>query len=388
MALTGCADGPALGCPAPLAACAQGAWQSVCHLSPDALDPEIPAYRMLGERAALFGYERQGAMSPGGSCRLLECVDGWLAVNLPREHDWRSLPALLEHDVDTWEELATKLSDLPLQVMLDRARLMGLAVARDDVSGNVPWCRQTRCSPAAPPAGRSPLVVDLSSLWAGPLCAELLAQSGARVIKLESQTRPDGARHGNARFFDLLNARKQSVALDFDSSSGRRCLQELLKRADIVIEASRPRALRQLGVEAETLVREDSGKVWVSITGYGREEPMANWVAFGDDAGVAAGLSRAMNRVHGAPVFVGDAIADPLTGLHAAAAALAAWQKGGGVLLDISLRSVVAHCLSSGYASLDTPTAVRSPVAREMNARAPQLGANTQYVLVSLGIRC
>ncbi|MCP5001102.1 MAG: CoA transferase, partial [Hyphomicrobiales bacterium] len=199
-------------------------------------------------------------------------------------------------------------------------------------------------------------------------------------------TRPDGARHGHARFFDLLNARKQSVALDFDSSSGRRCLQELLKRADIVIEASRPRALRQLGVEAETLVREDPGKVWVSITGYGREEPMANWVAFGDDAGVAAGLSREMDRVHGAPVFVGDAIADPLTGLHAAAAALAAWQKGGGVLLDISLQGVVAHCLGSGLASLDTQTEVRQAVARETNAKAPQLGADTQAVLGELGI--
>ncbi|MCP5092285.1 MAG: CoA transferase, partial [Gammaproteobacteria bacterium] len=234
MALTGYADGPALGCPAPLAACAQGAWQILCQLSGDVLDPEFPAYRMFGERAALFGHQRQGATSPGGSCRLLECVDGWLAVNLPREHDWQSLPALLQEDVSTWEELAAKLAKLPNQAMLDRARLLGLAVARDEACANESWCRQMAGSPAASPAGRSPLVVDLSSLWAGPLCADLLAQCGARVIKLECQTRPDGARHGHARFFDLLNARKQSVALDFDSSSGRRCLQELLKRADIV----------------------------------------------------------------------------------------------------------------------------------------------------------
>jgi hypothetical protein len=102
-------------------------------------------------------------------------------------------------------------------------------------------------------------VLDLSSLWAGPLCAHLLGLAGARVVKLESASRPDGARAGSAAFFDLLNAGKASVALDLSSRAGRDSLRRLIASSDIVIESARPRALRQLGIEAEALVAEVPG---------------------------------------------------------------------------------------------------------------------------------
>src|SRR5204863_308785 len=66
----------------------------------------------------------------------------------------------------------------------------------------------------ADPLARSPLVVDLSSLWAGPLCARVLAGLGARVIKVESRTRPDGARFGPPAFFEMMHRHTQCVALD------------------------------------------------------------------------------------------------------------------------------------------------------------------------------
>ena len=98
---------------------------------------------------------------------------------------------------------------------------------------------------------RETTVVDLSSLWAGPLCGSLLAEAGADVIKVESATRPDGARQGPAAFFDLLNGRKRSVvARPEPSPDGARQLAELLATADVVIEASRPRALEQMGIDA------------------------------------------------------------------------------------------------------------------------------------------
>src|SRR5262249_36579837 len=141
------------------------------------------------------------------------------------------------------------------------------------------------------PRGKGkPLVIDLSSLWAGPLCSHLLHKLGADVVKIESTRRPDGARRGPALFFDLMNAGKRSVALDFSSREGRESLHALVRKADIVIEGSRPRALRQLGLDAEQVIAE-CVTTWVSINGYGRDEPQENWIAFGDDAGVAAGLS-------------------------------------------------------------------------------------------------
>ena len=69
-------------------------------------------------------------------------------------------------------------------------------------------------------------MVDLSALWAGPLCGDLLARAGASVVKVESTQRPDGARRGSRAFFDLLNGRKRSVALDLRSREGVRVLHD------------------------------------------------------------------------------------------------------------------------------------------------------------------
>ena len=88
-----------------------------------------------------------------------------------------------------------------------------------------------------------------------------------------------------------------------------------------MIESSRPRALRRLGLHADEWLAAGPGRIWLSITGYGREDPRQR-VAFGDDAAVAGGL--VATGTDGSPAFCADAIADPLTGMLAAAAALAA----------------------------------------------------------------
>jgi crotonobetainyl-CoA:carnitine CoA-transferase CaiB-like acyl-CoA transferase len=224
------------------------------------------------------------------------------------------------------------------------------------------------------------------------------------VVKLESTGRPDGARSGPPAFFALLNAGKASVALDFGADSGRRKLRRLLEHADIVVESARPRALAQLGVDAESLVESSPGLTWVSLTGYGRREPGAAWVAFGDDAGVAAGLAAATGAPGGPPLFCGDAIADPLTGLHAGLAALACWEGGGGYLLDLALSDVVAHSL--GFGRAPSPASVHrrahgwevvagqqrvrvsEPRARPVPGPARPLGADTESVLEELSISC
>lgn len=374
MALTGERDGEPQMCPAPLAACAEGALAALAALAPPGAFADLQGAQLLGERAAIAGLVRAGAASPGGACRLLETADGAIALNLAREDDWALLPAWCEAELAFhWDDVARVARTRPTAEWVARGRLLGLAVAADEMPAPASdWFHVALRDPqsgaakgigpadAGPPAG-SPLVVDLSSLWAGPLCSHLLQRLGARVIKVESLARPDGARRGAPAFFDLLNAGKASVALDFGSAQGRAQLRALLQRADIVIEGSRPRALRQLGIEAEALVRERPGLTWLSLCGYGRDSVQETWVAYGDDAGVAAGLSAVMRAATGRRLIVGDAIADPLTGLHAA---LAAWccHRAGGGLLAVALRDVVAHCLA-----FDTP---REPAAlRERHAQ-------------------
>jgi crotonobetainyl-CoA:carnitine CoA-transferase CaiB-like acyl-CoA transferase len=178
-------------------------------------------------------------------------------------------------------------------------------------------------------------VVDLTALWSGPVCAHLLGRCGAQVIKVEDAGRPDGARLGDPWLFEQLHDGHDGAVLDFSSPAGRRALGDLIDSADVVLEASRPRALDALGFGPEPFLAARPGRTWVSITGYGRSGPRSNWVAFGDDAAAAAGLVAWPDR-H-SPVFCADAVADPITGLLAAVGALASMATGGGHLVDTSL---------------------------------------------------
>jgi crotonobetainyl-CoA:carnitine CoA-transferase CaiB-like acyl-CoA transferase len=315
------------------------------------LAPALPAVdvsALLTGRAAWMGLTRRGRTSANGSCRLLRAVDGWVAINLARPSDVDAVPALVERPVegtgDVWDGLAAAVRRMPAATVVERAALLALpAAALPPSAPPAPVAGPFRVSQVgeaqAPDGGgvpaREPLVVDLSSMWAGPLCAHLLGRAGFRVVKVESTARPDGARAGDPRFFSWLHAGHDSVGLDLSSDGGRRALRELLDRADVVVESSRPRALAQLGIDAERVVAARPGVTWVSITGHGRDGAGASRVAFGDDAAVAAGLVAWDGR--GEPVFCADAIADPVTGLYAAVGVLASQAAGGGHLLDVAM---------------------------------------------------
>jgi crotonobetainyl-CoA:carnitine CoA-transferase CaiB-like acyl-CoA transferase len=160
------------------------------------------------------------------------------------------------------------------------------------------------------------------------------------VIKVESKTRPDGARKGPAEFFDLMHAGKEVASIDFTEEA----LRDLLLEADVVVEGSRPRALEQLGIDAREIVQHGP-RVWLSITGHGRGDPQRNWVGFGDDAAVAGGLVAWWRET---PCFVGDAIADPLTGIAGAVAVRDALRQGGRWLIDCNLAGVAAYVVGDG----------------------------------------
>ncbi|MGH8518902.1 MAG: CoA transferase [Panacagrimonas sp.] len=408
MALSGYSDRSPLMCPVPLAAAADGVLALVAALSPETLPADLDGARLLGERAAIAGYRRAGAVACGGACRLLPVAsDEWIAINLAREGDFELLPAWLEQDgIADWASLARKIRQRnDVADLIARGRELGLAIAWVDEPHASParWYRQivAGTQDGAHPARRGrPRVLDLSALWAGPLCTHLLQLGGAEIVKIESRTRPDGARNGPPAFFDLLNAGKRSVLLDLREARDLVWLRALVDDADIVIEASRPRALRQLGIDAESLVRSRAGLTWIALSGYGRAESQAQWIAYGDDAAVDAGLTRVMRAATGEVSFVGDAIADPIAGLHAALLAWWSWHRGGSRLLSISLGECVRHVLES------TPTEdwrarcalweaircaagveVASPHARPVRAAASSLGADTQSVLQALGHR-
>jgi hypothetical protein len=312
------------------------------HAVADELPIPVDLDEIVFGRARLLGLWSNGRVSAGRTCRLVPTVDGWMAVNLPRPWDREALPAVLEEDVDAsdpWPAIERHASVRRATDVVDRYQLLGMgaAVLNDPaVEGSKAVTLHTVGQSG--PRREVPVVVDLSSMWAGPLCAQLLGRTDMRVIKVESVDRPDGARLGDARFFDWLHAGHDSVTVDLRHPSGIDELRRLLGQADVVIEGSRPRALAQLGIDASDVVADGRGRTWVSITGYGRTGAAAEKVAFGDDAAVAGGLV-AYDEDH-LPVFCADAVADPLTGLYAATAAHRSIAAGGGHLVEVAMAAV------------------------------------------------
>ena len=352
--------------------------------------------QLLAERAALTGWRGAGRCSAGGASRLLPAADGWVALSLPRPDDGALAAALVgdSEDLDPaapWPGLRRWVSRQPAASIVTAAAELGLAVGQLaeaappaggpgfaggplDFAEGQPGDSRVRSAPAAatpgvvdvaalvaavtggqalsvpsvpsvlpvPPLPRRLKVLDFSALWAGPLCAQLLGLAGADVVKFETPGRPDGARYGSAPFYDLLHAGHSSVCLDPANREELARLHALVEAADVIIEASRPRALAGWGLSVERAVAR--GTVWVSITAHGRSGAPAGRIGFGDDIAVAGGL---VAWDDDGPIFAGDAIADPLAGLAAATGALLGVVTGGGQLVDVAMSQVVAATLES-----------------------------------------
>ena len=273
MGLTGPPYGPGLGPPAPMVERLYDQAARFAELTGGlGRRTEVDPLTLLTERAAIAGLTRRGGTSCGGGTRLMRAADGWMAVTLARDDDITMVPAWLELDAPVpteqlWSVVDHAVSDGDVAPLVARGAELGLPVAalgevpaHDPGTGDDtrPWtaARIDGGETATPTGSLHDIVVaDLGSLWAGPLCTGLLAEAGARVLKVESTARPDGARRGPSEFFDLLNAGKLGVALDLTTGSGRRSLQRLLASVDVVVIAARPRLGGRLDAMRDAVAR-------------------------------------------------------------------------------------------------------------------------------------
>ena len=165
--------------------------------------------------------------------------------------------------------------------------------------------------------------------------------------------------------------------------AGTRALHRLLEHADVVIEASRPRALAQLGIDPLQLVA-SGPRAWVSITGHGYRGEAARRIGFGDDAAVAGGL---VVWDGPDPYLCCDAVADPISGLTAAAAVLSALAAGGRWHLDVAMSSGRRRHGRDRRCPCRRARSPRPPVLPPPRIRAPVMGADTRRVLDEIGHR-
>lgn len=236
----------------------------------------------------------------------------------------------------------------------------GATPALGGANDETPWPPRT---PGDGPAPRTlPLagvhIVDLTAFWAGPAATHLLAAFGADVVKVESIQRPDGIRYsGGMRtdvddwweygwVFHAMNTNKRSVTLDLGSEDGRRLFTGLAAGADVVIENFSPRVMDHFGLTADMLLNVNPELVVARMPAFGLDGPWRDRVGFAPTMEQIAGLAWVTGLPDAPPVTPRGAC-DPLAGVHAAFAVLAALnfadRTGSGQLVELPMLETVLN---------------------------------------------
>jgi glutaryl-CoA transferase len=200
-------------------------------------------------------------------------------------------------------------------------------------------------------------VLDLTRVLSGPYCTMLLADMGARVIKIEQPGKGDDTRawgppflEGESAYFLSINRNKESVTLDFKQPEGRTALDALIARSDVLVENFRPGTLTKLGLDYATLAARHPRLVYCSVSGFGQTGPRSKEPGYDAVMQAEGGLMSITGSPDGPPYRLGVAIADIVSGMFAAygvAMALFARERTGrGQHVDVAMLDSVAALLT------------------------------------------
>jgi crotonobetainyl-CoA:carnitine CoA-transferase CaiB-like acyl-CoA transferase len=211
------------------------------------------------------------------------------------------------------------------------------------------------------PADNAPLsgvtVVDFTRVLSGPYCTMLLADMGARVIKIEQPGRGDDTRawgppfvNGESAYFLSINRNKESLTLDLKHPSARKVLDRLLAHADVAVENFRPGTMERLGLGYGDLRERLPRLVFCSISGFGQNGPRSSEPGYDAVIQGEGGLMSITGAADGPPFRLGVAIADIVSGMFAAQgvamALLARARTGRGQRVDVGMLDATAALLT------------------------------------------
>ena len=251
--------------------------------------------------------------------------------------------------------------------------------------------------PKPPPAmatGDLPLaglkVVELTGNWAGPIVGRHLGDLGADVVKLEWAARPatralfmpgptqDPQKYpyDRAMYFNLLNRNKRDLVVDLSAEEGKQIFLELMREADVFVENNSARVMPNLGLDYETVRKENPGLIYVSMSGFGATGPWRDWSAYGSNIEGSSGLASVTgyhaDQVRRTPLFY----ADPVSGNHGTVAILAALEHreetGEGQYIDVALNEAGAAYFFESLMEYQTTSRIRRPNGNRDARFAPQ----------------
>jgi crotonobetainyl-CoA:carnitine CoA-transferase CaiB-like acyl-CoA transferase len=200
-------------------------------------------------------------------------------------------------------------------------------------------------------------VVDFTRVLSGPYCTMMLADMGARVIKIEQPGRGDDTRawgppfvSGESAYFLSINRNKESLTLDLKHAAARPILEALLDRADVVVENFRPGTMERLGLAYREVAKRWPRLVYCSISGFGHSGPRRDEPGYDAVIQAEGGLMSITGDADGPPFRLGVAIADIVSGMFAAhgitLALLARERSGRGQQVDIGMLDATAALLT------------------------------------------
>jgi len=200
-------------------------------------------------------------------------------------------------------------------------------------------------------------VLDLTRVLSGPYCTMLLADMGARVIKIEQPGKGDDTRawgppflKGESAYFMSINRNKESMTLDFKQPDGRAVLERLVAKADVLVENFRPRTLTKLGLDYQSLAAKHPRLIYCSVSGFGQTGPRSAQPGYDAVIQAEGGLMSITGPTDGPPYRVGVAIADIVSGMLAAygvsMALFARERTGRGQQVDLAMLDAVTALLT------------------------------------------
>ncbi len=233
-------------------------------------------------------------------------------------------------------------------------------------------------------------MLDLTTFWAGGYLTCYLGAFGADVVKLESIQRPDGFRYSGAQPFEgedwyersplwqATNLNKRDITLDLSSRRGRELARRLAAQADVVVENFSPRVVEQFGLDYESLVALRPDVIAVRMPGFGLDGPWRDYVGWALNIEQVSGMSAVTGYAQGPPCNV-QGPADPIVGVHAGVALLAALdhrrRTGEGQLIEVAQievgAAVTAEPVIEYSMNGDRPAARGQPAAGLLPGRLP-----------------
>ena len=204
-------------------------------------------------------------------------------------------------------------------------------------------------------------VLDFGQVYNGPYCGFLLAQAGARVIKIESQIgetlRARGSNGSSSFAFQLLNTNKESFTLNIKNEQAQDLLRALVKHVDVVFENFAPGTMDKYGIGANALRAENPRLIYASSTGYGKADgPYRDYLGMDITLQAMTGVMSITGEDQGPPLKTAAAFADYLAGTHLYAAIVSALfarsQTGEGAVVDISMQDCVFPTLATALGSM------------------------------------